>query len=58
MAGLAVGDVVTHVNGRAVSNEDIIELREQMKREGEVLEITARRAGKPVEAKLRLRRLV
>lgn len=57
-AGLAVGDVVTHVNGRAVSNEDIIELREQMKQEGEVLMIAARRGGKPIEVKLKLRRLV
>lgn len=57
-AGLAVDDVVTHVNGRAVTSKDMFELREQMKQAGEVLEITATRAGKPLEVKLKLRRMV
>lgn len=57
-AGLAVDDVVTHVNGRAVTSEDMFELREQMKQAGEILEIAVTRAGKPLEVKLKLRRMV
>jgi hypothetical protein len=57
-AGLAVDDVVTHVNGREVTPDNVFEIRKQMKRAGEVLEITATRAGKPIEVKLKLRRMV
>ncbi|MCZ6695583.1 MAG: aspartyl protease family protein [Acidobacteria bacterium] len=57
-AGLAEDDVVTHVNGRAVSVQNMIEIRKLMKRDGAVLEIRATRAGKPIEVKLELRRLI
>ena len=36
----------------------MFEIRKLMKREGAVLEIEATRAGKPIEVKLELRRLV
>jgi hypothetical protein len=57
-AGLAVDDVVTHVDGRAVSAEDIPDLLQRMKQEGSVLAITASSDGKPVEVRLELRRIV
>jgi hypothetical protein len=57
-AGLAIDDVVTHINGRAVSAEDMVEIRQMMKRDGTVVEIAGTRAGKPIEVKLRLRRIV
>ncbi len=57
-AGLAVDDVVTHVNGEPVSTENLFELRESMKRVGTEMQIKATREGRPVEVKLTLRRLV
>jgi len=57
-AGLAVDDVVTHVNGRKVTAADLFALREQMKQAGKVLEITATRAGKPIVVRLKLERMV
>jgi hypothetical protein len=57
-AGLAVGDVVTHVNGRPASERNLFELKKLMQQDGAVLEITATRNGKPLELKLKLRRLV
>ena len=58
LAGLEKDDVVTHVNGRAVSAKEMFEIRKLMKRDGAVLEIEATRAGEPIEVKLELRRLV
>jgi hypothetical protein len=57
-AGLAVNDVVTHVNGKPASTRNMFELREQMKRSGSEIKIKATRDGSPVEVKLTLRRLV
>lgn len=57
-AGLAVDDIVTRVNGRPVTSDNLFDIRELMKRPGEVLEITATRAGKPIEVKLKLKRMV
>ena len=57
-AGLAVDDVVTHVNGRAVSDKDMVRLRKLMKRDGSVLKVTVTREGKPIKVKLKLRRIV
>ncbi|HET6277868.1 MAG TPA: aspartyl protease family protein [Candidatus Polarisedimenticolia bacterium] len=57
-AGLAVDDLVTHVDGRAVSPADLFAIREQMKQAGKEIEITATRDGKPIEVRLKLRRMV
>ena len=57
-AGLAVDDLVTHVDGRAVSPADLFDLREQLKQAGKVIAITATRDGKPIEVRLKLRRMV
>jgi hypothetical protein len=57
-AGLAIDDVVTHVNGRPVTSGNMFELREMMKRNGSKLTIRVTREGQPVEVELTLRRLV
>jgi C-terminal processing protease CtpA/Prc len=57
-AGLAVDDRVTHVDGRAVSTEDVIELKELLRRDGTVVTIQATRAGAPLTVTLTLVRLV
>ena len=57
-AGLAIDDVVTHVNGKAVSRDDVRSLRQMMKQEGAEVRIAATRNGQRLEVKLKLRRLV
>ena len=57
-AGLAVDDVITQVNGRGVTKRGLVELKQLLKQEGKVVVITATRDGKPIEVKLKLRRLV
>jgi hypothetical protein len=57
-AGLAVDDVVTHVNGEPASTKNMFELRDMMKRDGTEMKIKATREGRPVEVKLTLRRMV
>jgi hypothetical protein len=57
-AGLAVDDVVTHVNGKPATSGNMFELRALMKQNGSKMTIRALREGKQVEVKLELRRLV
>lgn len=57
-AGLAVGDLVTRVNGREVSAGDLPEIRQQLRRDGETVTITALRDGKAIDATLTLKRMV
>ena len=57
-AGLAVGDVVTRVNGREVSAGDLPEIRLQLRQAGETVTITALRDGKAIDATLKLKRMV
>ncbi|HKQ96986.1 MAG TPA: PDZ domain-containing protein [Candidatus Polarisedimenticolia bacterium] len=57
-AGLAVGDVVTRVNGRPVSAGDLPDVRQQLRQDGETVTITATRNGKPIDATLKLKRMV
>jgi hypothetical protein len=57
-AGLAVDDVVTHVNGKPASTRNMFELRDMMRRDGAQMKIKATREGRPVEVKLTLRRMV
>jgi S1-C subfamily serine protease len=57
-AGLAIDDVVTHINDEPVSKDDLRRIREMMEHEGAVVRITATRDGRTLEAKLKLRRLV
>lgn len=57
-AGLAIDDVVTHIDGEPVSKDDLRRLREMMEHEGAVVRVTATRDGRTLEAKLKLRRLV
>jgi len=57
-AGLKVGDVVAQVNGREVSARDLPVLFQQFRKEGETLGMTLTRDGKPIEATLRLKRLI
>ena len=57
-AGLAVDDVLTHVDGEPVSNRNMFELREKMKRDGIEMNIKATREGRAVDVKMTLRRMV
>ena len=57
-AGLAIDDVITHVNGKAVSGDDMRSVRQMMKQEGAEVRIAATRNGQSLEVKLKLRRLV
>ena len=57
-AGLAVDDVVTHVNGKPASTQNMFELRDLMKRDGIEMKIRALREARPVEVKFTLRRMV
>jgi hypothetical protein len=57
-AGLAIDDVVTHINGKSVSKDDIQSLRQMMEQEGSELRIAATRNGQSLEVKLTLRRMV
>jgi hypothetical protein len=57
-AGLAIDDVVTHVNGKPATDGNLFELRALMKRNGSKMTIRVVRDGKPVEVELELRRLV
>jgi hypothetical protein len=57
-AGLKVGDIVTEVNGKPVSAKDLPVLFKDFRQEGTVMAMTLTRDGKPVEATLRLKRLV
>ncbi len=57
-AGLAIDDVVTHVNGKPATDGNLFKLRALMKRNGSKMTIRAVRDGKPVEVELELRRLV
>jgi hypothetical protein len=57
-AGLEVNDVVSHVNGKAVSRDDVQSLRRMMKQEGAVVRISVTRDGEPLEVELKLRRLI
>jgi predicted aspartyl protease len=57
-AGLKVGDVVEQVNGKEVSARDLPVLFQQFRKEGETLGMTLTRDGKPIEATLRLKRLI
>jgi len=57
-AGLAVDDVLTHVDGEPVSTENLFELRERMKLDGTEMKIKATREGRSVDVKLTLRRMV
>jgi hypothetical protein len=57
-AGLKVGDIVTRVNGKGVSAKDLPVLFKDFRQEGTVMALTLSRDGKPLEATLRLKRLV
>jgi len=57
-AGLAVDDVVTHVDGEPASARNMFELRNRMQRDGTEIKIRATREGRSVEVKLTLRRMV
>jgi len=57
-AGLAVDDVVTHVNGEPASTQNMFKLRDMMKQDGTEMRIKATREGRSVEVKLTLRRMV
>ncbi len=57
-AGLAIDDVVTHVNGKPVSNGDLQSLRRMLEKDGVEVKISATRDGQPLEVKLKLRRMV
>jgi hypothetical protein len=57
-AGLAIDDVVTHVNGKAVSRDDVRSVRKLLEQEGAEVRVSATRDGRPLTVKLRLRRLV
>ena len=57
-AGLRVGDLLAEVNGKAVAAKDLPSLSQQFRKDGESLAVTLTRDGKPVNATLRLKRLV
>jgi hypothetical protein len=56
-AGIEVGDVVTHLDGDALSGEDVYDLREALRGSGEV-RITLLRADQALEKRLTLRQLI
>ncbi len=57
-AGLARGDVLTRVNGRAVSEADLWTLRESMRRPDAPFAVTVTRDGKPVEVTFTTTRMI
>jgi hypothetical protein len=57
-AGFNVGDLLAQVDGRKVSEKDLPALSQQFRQDGESLAIALTRNGKPIEATLRLKRLV
>jgi C-terminal processing protease CtpA/Prc len=56
--GLAIDDVVTHVNGQVVSKDDAQSLRRMLEQDGAVVRVSATRNGEILEFKFKLRRLV
>jgi hypothetical protein len=57
-AGLAIDDVVTHVNDQVVSKDDLPSLRTMLKKDGAVVRISATRNGQTLKVEFELRRLV
>jgi hypothetical protein len=57
-AGLAAGDILTEVNGRVVTVDDLPTLRETLRTDGKVLEMKVLRDGKPMAATFTTARLV
>ena len=57
-AGLAVEDVITHVNGEKATSDSLFELRELMMQDGNEVTIRATRGDEPLEVTLTLRRMV
>ncbi len=56
-SGIEVGDVVTHLNGEAVSGDDLYELREILRGSGEV-RVSLEREGQALDKTLVLRKLI
>ena len=57
-AGLAIDDVVTHVNDQVVSKDDVQSLRRMLEKEGAVVRVSATRNGQTLKVEFKLRRLV
>lgn len=57
-AGLVVGDILARVDDRSVTAKDLPAIKERLRQEGETLALMLTRDGKPIEATLRLKRLV
>jgi predicted metalloprotease with PDZ domain len=57
-AGVAVGDSVIAINGKAVTPETLTEWRKISRRVGDEVELTVRRAGETKTIRFRNRRLV
>ena len=57
-AGLAIDDVVTHVNDHVVSKGDVQSLRRMLEKDGAVVRISATRNGQTLKVEFKLRRFV
>jgi carboxyl-terminal processing protease len=57
-AGLEVGDLLTHVNGRPVTSRDLTRIVEMLRKEGAELSVEWTRDDVSIEAKIKLRPLV
>jgi hypothetical protein len=58
LAGIAAGDVVTEIDGRAAGSFTREDIREYMQRDGETVRLTIERDGKTKDVAVRLKKMV
>jgi C-terminal processing protease CtpA/Prc len=57
-AGIAAGDVVTTIDGRAAGSFTREDLREYLQREGEAVRFTIKRGAETKDVTIRLKRMI